>query len=327
MNRRIGIIGTGWAARAHLEALRQIPGAQVAAVAGSDESKAAELARPFGGRGYGDYRSMLSGESLDAVFILTPPHTHGEMEKRCAGKVPAVFVEKPACNDLRTALEIQQAFEEAGTIVSVGYMMRYHAAIRRARELFAESADKPALVSGWWVNPMPGPSWWRNDAQSGGQFVEQCTHLVDAARFIAGDIVRVSAMSARGFVQGVDGYDTDDAMVVNVAFESGAIGSFATGCFPRQVDAAIGMTVQSGSLRCEFAGWGMEMRADRGSGQPEHVRGFDHSVFVAQDTAFLHAAAANDATGILSDYSSAVRTLRVTLAAKESARTGRTVEL
>jgi predicted dehydrogenase len=270
---------------------------------------------------------MLKKESLDAVFILLPPHAHGEVEKACAAYVPAVLVEKPIANDLETAIEVQKAFEEAGTIVSAGYMMRYYASVNRARELFAASTDKPALVSGWWVNPMPPPLWWRTGAQSGGQFVEQCTHLVDAARYIAGDIVSVSAFSASGFVKDVPDYSTEDATTVTVQFTSGAVGNFTTGCFPRDFGAEIGLSIESRSLQCHFTGWGMELLADHGAGRTEHFNAGGNDIFVAQNAAFLKAVATRDTSGILSTYESGVKTLRVTLAAVESAKTGKVVRL
>lgn len=271
MSMQIGMIGTGWVAGVHLEALKQIPGVHVAAVAGSNEARAAVLAEQAGGRCYGDYRRMLAKEKLDAVFVLTPPHAHGDIEKACAAHVPAVLVEKPVANRLETALEVQRAFREAGTIVSAGYMMRYHASINRVRELLAQSGEKPALVAGRWVNPMPGPLWWRIDDQSGGQFVEQCTHIVDAARYIAGEIVRVSAFSARGFVTGVPEYNTDDAMVVNAEFASGAVGVFYTGCFPIGGGGDVGLQVRSKSLDCSLAGWGMGLRAVWADGRADSI--------------------------------------------------------
>ncbi|MDF2923562.1 MAG: oxidoreductase domain protein [Paenibacillaceae bacterium] len=327
MNMQVGIIGTGWVAGVHLEALKQIPGVHVAAVAGKNESRAAELAKSAGGRCYGDYRTMLAKEKLDAVFILMPPHVHGEMEKACAGHVPAVLVEKPVANNLQAALEVQQIFKEAGTMVSTGYMMRYHASVNRVRELFAEAADQPALITGRWVNPMPGPLWWRKDGESGGQFVEQCTHMVDAARYIAGEVSSVSAFSARGFVKDVPQYDTDDAMVVNVAFASGAVGAFYTGCFPRKGPGDVGLQVKSRSLSADLAGWGMSLAVVHADGTEETLPQTGNEIFIAQNRAFLEAAASGDASGILSTYDSAVETLRVTLAAKESARTGQIVRL
>ena len=321
---KVGLIGTGWVAGVHLEALKKIPGIEIAAITGRNEGKAAQLASPIQAHSYGDYREMLKNEQLDAVFILMPPHAHGEIEKECALRVPAVFIEKPVANNLKTAWEIREAFEKAGTLVSVGYMMRYHASVNHARTLFHNSGDKPALISGWWVNPMPGPLWWRTGSLSGGQFVEQCTHLVDASRYIAGEIKRVSAFSAKGFVKDVTDYATEDAMTVSVEYSSGAVGSFFTGCFPR-TGGNIGLTLESRSIRCAFSGWGMALEANYGNGHTELFKEGGQDIFVKTDTAFLKAASTGNTSGILSTYDDSIKTLEVTLAAVESAASGKTV--
>ena len=71
---KIGVIGTGWVAGLHLDALRQIEEAEVVAIAGRNETRAKELAHPMGAKTYSEPLSMLRTESLDAVFILLPPH-------------------------------------------------------------------------------------------------------------------------------------------------------------------------------------------------------------------------------------------------------------
>jgi len=84
---KIGIIGTGWVAGLHLDALRQIEDAEVVAIAGRNEARAKELAQPIGAKTYSEPLSMLRSELLDAVFILLPPHLHGDLERACSEHV------------------------------------------------------------------------------------------------------------------------------------------------------------------------------------------------------------------------------------------------
>lgn len=199
----IGIIGTGWVSGQHLNALKKIDFANVTAIAGRNLPKAKALAADCGAKAYESYQEMLKKESLDAVFILLPPDAHGEVEQACAEAVPAVFVEKPISNNMSTALKVGEVFQQHKTIVSVGYMNRYRMALQKAAELF-QHGDAPVMANGWWVVQMPPVAWWKDIKRSGGQFVEQCTHLVDAARAVMGDIKEVHAFSATGFI-------TDDA--------------------------------------------------------------------------------------------------------------------
>ena len=119
------------------------------------------------------------------------------------------------------------------------------------------------MAHGWWITQMPPPPWWRAFDQSGGQFVEQCTHLVDICRYTMGDIEEVSAFATRGFISGVPDYSVDDGMVVNARFSSGALASFSTGCFPlgghsESPGGGIGLHLSSRRHRIVISGWSLE---------------------------------------------------------------------
>ncbi|MGB0414228.1 MAG: Gfo/Idh/MocA family protein [Coraliomargarita sp.] len=316
---RIGIIGTGWVTEIHLAALKQIESAQVVAIAGRNQARARELAAPFGATAYESYLPMLERESLDAVFILLPPHLHGELERACAEHVGAVLLEKPIGLSLEAAQATHEQFQRAGTLVSVGYQNRYRAAVQQARAYFSET-NPGIMANGWWITEMPPPSWWRRMEQSGGQFVEQCTHLVDLSRYFMGEISEVSAYRTGGYMTEVPDYSVHDAMVVNVRYASGALGSFSTGCFPRgdHDDIGICLNLSTRQHRVVFESWNFEGTVHDGSGKPEQLP-TTPDAFVIQNQAFLDAVASKDDSGIRSTYQDAMRTLAVTLAANESA--------
>ncbi len=302
----IGIIGTGWVAGLHLDALKQIEEARVVAIAGRNQARAHELAEPLGANTYSEPLAMLQAESLDAVFILLPPHLHGDLEKMCSEHVKGVLIEKPISQSLDTAHAVNRAFKEAGTIVSVGYMNRYRQSVQRIRDLFSQSENQGILAHGWWTTQMPPPLWWRTFDQSGGQFVEQCTHLVDICRYVMGDIVEVSAYSTNGYMTEVPDFSVDDAMVVNARFTSGALATFSTGCFPlgghpESAGGGIGLQLSSRHHRITLSGWNFEgiVHSEEETREPIPV---DENIFYVQNQAFLNAVATNDPSGILSSY-------------------------
>lgn len=321
---KVGIIGTGWVAGLHLAALEKIDSAEVVAIAGRNEARARELADPIGANIYPDYLSMLQKESLDVVFILLPPHLHGDLERACSEHVRGVLVEKPITQSMETALEVNDTFSKAGTIVSVAYMNRYRQSVLRARELLSASDNPGIMAQGWWVTEMPPPLWWRTFDQSGGQFVEQCTHLVDISRFAMGDIVEVSAYATNGYMSEIPDYSVDDAMVVNARFASGALGTFSTGCFPVgehpiTFRGGIGLTLSSRQHRVSLTGWEMKGVVESGDSDNEEIP-TEEDIFHVQNKAFLDAVENNDPGGIHSTYENGIKTLAVTLAANKSAR-------
>lgn len=317
---RIGIIGTGWVVGHHLDALKQIEEAEVVAIAGRNQARARELAEPLGAKTYDSYLPMLERESLDAVFILLPPHLHGDLERACAEHVGAVLIEKPITPCLEQAQEIHAQFQRAGTLVSVGYQNRYRASVQKARACFTE-ASPAIMANGWWITEMPPPDWWRRFDQSGGQFVEQCTHLVDLSRYLMGEITEVSAYRTKGFMTEVPDFSVDDAMVVNVRFASGALGSYCTGCFPLGDHDSIGirLNLSSRQHRVDFESWNFDGTLHSGS-DPARALPQTTNPFQVQAQAFVDAVARKEPQAILSDYADAMQTLAVTLAANESAR-------
>ena len=71
---RVGIIGAGWIAEAHIDMYRQMPDVEIAAVADLIPGKAEKLCRQFGVEGVNYYLSgheMLAAEQLDAVSVCT----------------------------------------------------------------------------------------------------------------------------------------------------------------------------------------------------------------------------------------------------------------
>lgn len=306
-------------AEKHLSALARLKSAEVVAIAGRNHERASQLASPFRARTYENYLPMLRKESLDAVFILLPPHLHGELERACAEHVGAVLIEKPITTRMEQAKEIHGYFKTAGTLVSVGYQNRYRASVQHARACF--TVETPGIMAnGWWIEQIPPPPWWRRMEQSGGQFVEQCTHLVDLSRYLMGEIHEVSAYRAGGFMAEMSDFNVDDGMVVNVRFASGALGSFCTGCFPTGDFSRCGISLNLSTRqdRVVFETWSFEGKLYSGDGTLTPLP-VGEDPFLLQARTFLDAVAAKDAGAILSSYEDAMRTLAVTLAANESA--------
>src|SRR5436189_115091 len=73
---------------------------------------------------------------------------------------------------------------------------------------------------------VPPPPWWRHVAESGGQAVEQATHLYDAARFLVGEAEVHGAASAHSPRADHPDADVDSVAAAVLRFETGAIGAF-----------------------------------------------------------------------------------------------------
>jgi myo-inositol 2-dehydrogenase/D-chiro-inositol 1-dehydrogenase len=318
---RVGFVGTGGIAQTHLEALSRIEGAQLVAFCDVDAARAESAAARFGGRAYTDYAQMLREEPLDALYVCVPPHAHGDVEQLAAERGIHLFVEKPVARTLECARAVDAAIQKAGILSAVGYHFRYYGATERARERLQGLPIGMAI--GYWHGGMPGVPWWRQHALSGGQLVEQTTHIVDLARYLVGEIVEVFAYLAHGVAPlPYPDSDVSEAGVIAMRFANGAVGTITNTCMLNP-PGEVALKIYTPDRILEVS-WGklVETEANR----REEYSSRDNP-YLNEDRAFIEAIRTGDASLIRSTYSDGVRTLAVTLAADESARTGKPVSV
>jgi len=226
---RIGMVGGGFIARRHVETLTALPEVVVAAVCDVRPDRAAAVAAGCGARPYTDCEQMLAETPLDAVHVCVPPGARGGPERAVLRRGLPLFAEKPLAADLDTAEEIAAEVQAAGVVTATGYHWRYLDTVEQARTLLV--GRPPALVVGSWLDRTPGSPWWPVRSVSGGQLVEQVTHLFDLARLLAGEVSTISAVAASS-PSGAG--DIDHVAAATLRFRSGAIGTVAASCLLRR---------------------------------------------------------------------------------------------
>jgi UDP-2-acetamido-3-amino-2,3-dideoxy-glucuronate N-acetyltransferase len=91
-----------------------------------------------GARPYGRLEQVLQDPAVDAVALATPAEQHLPMALAALRAGKHVFVEKPLTLDWHDGLEMVDAARDAGRILMVGHLLRYHPAILKIQELLAE---------------------------------------------------------------------------------------------------------------------------------------------------------------------------------------------
>lgn len=124
---RIGIIGSGGIARAHVAAYRKLPFVEIVAVADVIPGKAKQFVEAEGLTGAAAYdgHQLLLAQELDGVSICTPNVSHHvtTVDALKAGK--QVLLEKPMSVTLQEALEMTQVARETGNMLTIGFQPRY----------------------------------------------------------------------------------------------------------------------------------------------------------------------------------------------------------
>lgn len=316
MDLRVVVIGAGFIGARHLGNLAAMEGVRVVGVADVDEARAREQATRHGTRAYADWRLMLARERPDAAYICLPPFARGEPEQALIDAGIPFFIEKPLGTTGEGPERIAEQVEAHGLLTSVGYHWRYLDTVERVRGL--AQAHPPHLAMGYWFDFVPPPPWWTRRERSGGQVVEQTTHIFDLARHLLGEVRQVYAIACRSGLARHPESDIDGAAAATLQFESGAIGVIASTCVVHY-PCRIGLWLYAEELvvECREA----SLRIESPAGQEAHEPGVDP--FLAEDRAFVQAVQTGDRSHIRVPYAEALRTHRLVMQTIESARCGR----
>ena len=312
---RVGFIGTGIIATSHMQNLAKMEGVRIAALCDISPANLAKAQKAFGGNTYTSHLEMLERERLDCVYVCIPPFAHAGQELDVLARGIALFVEKPVTLDLDLGRRIAEEVERRKVVSCCGYHWRYYDTVDRAREL--ARANQIGLVLGRWLGGIWMAPWWKVKALSGGQMVEQTTHMFDLARYLVGDVLAVSALGYRGLVHDVEGYTLDDASTVNLRFASGAIGNITSTCVLGRGGGA-GLSLVGRNLILEISPTSLRV------GDAEKVTEYAPKVpaLEAEDLAWIEAVRSGDGSTLRSTYADALKTAAVTLAATRSIEQG-----
>lgn len=309
-------MGAGYVAGRHVASLTALHGVDVVGVADPQADRAGRLAERAGATAYPGWAELLDAEELDALYVCVPPHAHGGVEDAAVDRGLPLFVEKPLATDLATAERLAARIEDAGLLAAVGYHWRHLDTTEQARQLLADAPAQLAL--GAWLDRAPRVDWWARQRQSGGQTVEQATHLFDAARYLVGEVAGGCAFGTR--VPDGPG-DILHACSAAVRFDGGAVGSFANSCLaPGAV--RIGLELVAPGLRLWLTE--KELVVDDADGTRSVTAQVDG--FLAEDREFV-AAVRGEGDGVRVPYAEALRTHRLVTAVAAAAETGGVVEM
>ncbi|OPA74309.1 oxidoreductase [Paenibacillus selenitireducens] len=319
---KIGMIGTGWFADMHCDLLEQMEGVQVAAVCGTSQAKAEHFAsQRRNAASYADVEEMLEQEKLDAVYICVPPFAHGAIERAVVARQIPFFIEKPIALDEELPAQIQHQLQQSGLITSVGYHFRYTDGAEKLLELLKGRTVGMAL--GTWLGDMPRVAWWRKQEGSGGQFLEQTTHIVDLLRYTLGEVTEVYAATALRHMNTIEeGVTVDDVGTVTLKLASGAVANISNTCMlPKSDRSGLQIYTDLGVLEVNHNG---VTASTVGQNVTYHNQS---NPYIKENEAFIHAVRTGDTQFIRSTYADAILTQRIATAALRSAQSGLPVVL
>jgi predicted dehydrogenase len=317
----VGFIGAGGIASRHIGDLARLPDVRISGVADVARDRAEEQAARVGATPYTDYTEMLDREKPDAVYICLPPFAHGAPEQALIARRIPFFVEKPLATTLAAATEILEGVERAGLVTAVGYHWRHLEPINGVKNSLPWHPARMAL--GYWLDMTPPPLWWRKQEQTGGQMVEQTTHIFDLARYLLGEVDTVFALAAFQPRERYPDADVADVSTATLQFKSGVIATISSTCI-LESPYRIGLDVLCEGVVYECT----EHRVwvDHGWGHREEWTP-NADPFMIEDGDFLTAVRENNPSGVRVPYAEAYQTHRLVTRCAESAQARRALEV
>ncbi|MDP4118356.1 MAG: Gfo/Idh/MocA family oxidoreductase [Bacillota bacterium] len=136
---RVGIIGTGWIADAHVVAYKDCPDVEIVAGADIIPGKAEAFFKKHGieAKCYGEHTEMLADKALnlDAVSVCTYNKTHAVCAIDSLNAGLNVMLEKPMCVTTEEAVEIMRAEKKSGKILTIGFQPRLNPNMKKIKEI------------------------------------------------------------------------------------------------------------------------------------------------------------------------------------------------
>ena len=227
---KVGMIGCGGIAGIHATRLSTLKEVKLSAFCDLVEDKAKAFSVKYGGNVYADWHEMLDREKLDVVYICLPPFAHRDEVMVAAERGIHMFIEKPIALSMGLARRMVEAVKKYDVRSQVGYNCRFGFGVEKAKGLIERGeAGDIGLALGWyWCNFLHTLAWWRDKEKSGGQIVEQATHLYDALRYLCGDVDRIYGEMNRKFWVEVPDLTIEDVSSSTFAFKSGAVGAIVS---------------------------------------------------------------------------------------------------
>lgn len=231
---RVGVIGTSWwADLCHLPALASHPRAEIAAICGRNRQRADEMAAKYHIPSvFTEYRDMIEHAGLHSVVVNTPDDLHYPMTMAALDAGLHVLCEKPLALSVEQAKAMYEKAEATGVKHMTFYTYRWMPFYRHLKQLVADGYLGRLFhahfryLAGYGVQ---APYRWRSDRErSAGVLGDFGSHMIDMARWLAGDIRRVSALLGvygdRPRPDGQPYEQANDHAILAVEFDSGAQG-------------------------------------------------------------------------------------------------------
>lgn len=130
---RVGLIGTGYIGRVHLEMLRRLVGVEVLAVADTNPEQARRAADALGiPRVYASAAELIADRDIDVVHDCAPNNAHFAINSEALKAGKDVLSEKPLALNAKESAALVTLADERKALTAVNFCYRYYPVVQEA---------------------------------------------------------------------------------------------------------------------------------------------------------------------------------------------------
>lgn len=278
-----------------------------------------------------DWRAALTSHDPFAVVIATPAPSHVAIATEILIAKRHCLIEKPLALTLAGMDGLTAAHTASSRAAAVAYVHHFRPEVAAARAYLHTGALGRVLhasvVSGQdfpFFRPAYREIYYRDPAQGGGAIQDALTHLANLMEWFVGP---TAALSCEAGHQALAGVEVEDTVVVAGRSRDGAIVSWSLNQFQAPNETTLQFNAERGSVIVEYhrQRWGRFARGDTDWIWETFPPAERDGPFVAQANAFLDLCAGR--SSLCATLADGIQAVRFNLAAFESLRTGRRVEI
>jgi len=202
----VGIVGVspvrGWAATAHIPALRALPGYEIRALSARSAESARAAGEMFGVSAvFSDHEQLVTRPDIDVVAVTVKVPHHRELVSAALAAGKAVYCEWPLGRDLDDAREMAALAAKQGVRTVVGLQARQAPAVEFVQQLLRDGYVGEVLSTTMVGLSIPGdvvgrPNAYMLDKTNGANLLTvPLGHSLDMLNYVLGEFVDLSAVS------------------------------------------------------------------------------------------------------------------------------------
>ena len=198
-------------------------------------------------------------ENASGIIIANPNHLHSKYALEALENNCNIMVEKPFSHSLTHINEILEIAQNKNLVVKTAYMLRFYEPMIKLKEII----DKKILGKIYSANIMCGnylPDWrphldYRKNygakKNQGGGIILDATHEINYARYLLGEVKKVSCFASK--LSNLE-IDTEDVASINLIFENECIANIHLDYLQHNYNRNCTIVCEKGTLIWNFIG-------------------------------------------------------------------------